>query len=141
MNTLYRTTLIEAEEIVRRLDDAATRLCAAIAANTEAQARLRDAQRSYEGAKAAVIFDEGMNPEGKFKGIAATSKLYAAALDTLVYRAEQTGGQLSGITFALRAAIAKADSAASELAQAQALYGALKHIADLKGAIIIGENA
>lgn len=132
----YVNTTQEAQDIIRRLDEAAINLCSAIAANDEAQAKLRDAEKILAGAESEIIFDEGIKPDGKLKGIATTSKMYAHAIETLTWRAKQYGGTLFEKALAVRDAADEASKAATTLAQAQTMYGALKHIADLKGRIL-----
>lgn len=130
----------EAQEIIQRLDAATTRLNVAIAAHTEAQAKLRDAEKLLAAGESEIVFDEGINPDGKLKGIATTSKMYGHALETLTWRAKQYGGPLFDRAVDARHAAAQADAAATELAQAQNLYSALKYMADLKGKILaVGE--
>lgn len=132
----YQNTLEEAQDIIRRLDEAAITLSNAIATNDEAQCKLREAEKILAGAESEIIFDEGINPNGKLKGIATTSKMYAHAIDTLTWRAKQYGGTLYQKAENVREASKAASEAATALAQAQTMYGALKHIADLKGRIL-----
>ncbi len=132
----YTPTIRDAQDIIDRLDAATTRLCFAIAANAEAQAQLRDAQQQLSAGEAEIIFEEGMKPDGALKGIATTSKMYGHALETLTWRAKQFGHPLFDRATELRAAAHNADLAATELAQAQSVFSALKHMADLKGNIL-----
>lgn len=136
---LYRTetfvsTTQEAQSIIQRLDNAATQLCDAIAANGDAQTKLREAKEVMGSAEAQVIFAHNMR-DG-FKGIATTSKMYAYAIEALVSDEKAPSGKLSLEAQDLNKALRTADLAATQLAQAQTLYGALKHIADLKGHIL-----
>lgn len=132
----YTTTLADAQSIIDRLDDVSQRLCIAIAANNKAQADLRDAQQFLAAGEAEVIFEEGIKADGALKGIATTSKLYANALEALVSREKKYGNSLFDRSLEARNAQMAADAAATELAQAQTLFSALKHMADLKGNIL-----
>lgn len=133
----YQNTTQEALDIIRRLDKAAINLCDAIATNDEAQAKLREAEKILAGAESEIVFDEGINPDGKLKGIATTSKMYAHAIETLTWRAKQYGGTLYQKAEDVRKAAQVANSAATALAQAQTMWSTLKYIADLKGHILV----
>lgn len=141
MNTNYRTgpyvsTTQEAQEIIARLDDATTRLMAAIAINGDAQTKLREAKDALASAEAQAIFRENMRSDNAFKGIATTSKMYGHAIEAFLAGEKEPSGRLSIEAEELNKALRAAEAAATQLAQAQTLYGALKHIADLKGHIL-----
>lgn|SRR5690606_28911139 len=138
MNTNpYLDTIQEAEDLLTSLHDAAKRLEAAIAADRITRSRAQDAKETLAAAEAEIVVEAetlAQAGEGPLAKIAKTSKAYTYALDNLLHQARQTN--LSHLYRDANRAAIEADNAAIELAQAQAMFSAMKHAAELKAAIL-----
>lgn len=127
----------ESEEVIDSLRKAADRLSHAIQMAAVAKARAQDAKESLSAAEAELVYEAQMlaqAKEGPLAGLATSSKGYSYALDKLLSEARQAG--LSGLYNEANRYAIEADRAAIELQQAQTMFSALKHIADLKGSIL-----
>lgn len=138
MNTNpYLDTIAEAEDLLTSLHDAAKRLQTAIAAERITRSRAQDAKETLAAAEAEIVVEAetlAQAGEGPLAKIAKTSKAYQYALDNMLHQARQTN--LNHLYRDANRAIIEADNAAIELAQAQAMFSAMKHAAELKAAIL-----
>lgn len=128
----YDPTIQDAKELLPRIEEAASRLAAAVAHKRFTATALEDAKRVLAEVEATVVFDAETDPNGPLKGIARTSKAYGYAIDALLARSPSVERHRS----ALHDAVNEHDSACIEYEQAELLYNAIKYKAGLLSAIL-----
>lgn len=135
--TTLDTLIGESEELATQLLRQADELAAAIEADVTARRQLRDAEQTLNEAEAGYLVDaetQAQEKQGPLAGLAKSSAAYKAACETLIAGARQNGlrDQFTQVT-ALRHA---ADATQIAREQQSARFTALKHIAELRTAML-----
>lgn len=128
-NQLLAQTVVEAEDILNALHMAADNLAGAMARESVIAGYKRETETFYADAEAEFAFEAMMSIEGK------NAEIRKAGLDAALVAARTTGP----LAESWRMKLAQADAyaqARNALDMAQVRYGATKHAADLKAAIL-----
>lgn len=134
--------LKDAEKTMADLQDVQGRMQLALHDSTVTKTALKDAEDALKEAEATVVAEltmAAMAKQGPLAGVATSSKAYASIVDAELVKAR--AGNLSRLDIAVKRATAAAEQCSIELAQAQAQFSAVRHMADLQSAMLNAASA
>lgn len=130
-------TVEEAEELVQELRQAADELAVRISTERQLASRLKEFKDALQAAEAELINEavvKAQVKEGPLANIASTSKAFGYAVDKLLADARQS--VLAELHEEVCEYTYRHEDASILLQQAQVIFAARKHAADLKAAIL-----
>jgi hypothetical protein len=126
-----------AQDMIRRIEESAETLAAAIAWEKTARQHLADAKQTLAGMEAELVSDAVVMSaagEGVLAGIAKTSKAFETSLDALKVRSHRNG--LAPYVAAVADAQRRYTEASIALESSQTRFSALRHASELQAAIL-----
>lgn len=143
MTNFVQQFFADCQDLSNNLIVTGQNLCAAIADDIESKRRLREAEERLSNAEAELIAEAAIRAAvekaGPLSGIAATSSAFKAACESMIAKARQA--QLSRLYADAVRLRNLADEAQTIREQTATMFGAMKHAADLRAALLNAMSA
>lgn len=143
MTNFVEKFFADCQDLSNSLISTGQNLCAAIADDIESKRRLREAEECLSNAEAELIAEAtiraAVEKAGPLAGIAATSSAFKAACESMIAKARK--GDLTRLHCEVVRLRNMEDETQTIREQTAAMFGAMKHAADLRAALLNAMSA